>query len=145
MLGAWQLLLKSAYSTHVWMTVQAWQTEPSFTPRATSVDAGPVFRQAVHLFLACAPQLGQQILFRNDLIELVVQAAGGSVDQLLLVAAQAFAAGEIPTGTLYAKQAISWMHQIDALLHTRLDRRLETWGRLSDRLRDQPRRGCLSR
>ena len=127
MLGAWQLLLKSAYSTHVWMTVQAWQTEPSFTPRATSVNAGPVFRQAVHLFLACAPQLGQQILFRNDLIELVVQAAGGSVDQLLLVAAQAFAAGEIPTGTLYAKQAISWMHQIDALLHTRPDRRLETW------------------
>jgi len=127
MLEAWQLLLKSAYSAHIWMTVQAWQTEPSFTPRATSVDAGPVFRQAVALFLSCAPQLGQQHLFRNDLIEFVVQAAGGSVDQLLLLAAQAFAAGENATGVLYGKQAVRWMQQMDALLHVRPDRRLETW------------------
>ena len=127
MLAAWQLLLRSAYHSHIWMTVQAWQTEPSFAPRATSVDAGPIFRQAVDLFLACAPQLGNQTLFRNDLIELVVQAAGGSVDQLLLLATQAFAAGEIEIGAEYGKQAVDWMLGMDALLHLRPDRRLETW------------------
>ncbi len=124
---AWQMLLKSAYSSHIWMTVQAWQTEPSNSPKATSVDAGPVFREAVRRFLGCAPQLGGQQLFRNDLIEFVVQAAGGSVDQTLLLATQAFAAGEAETGGVYAEQAVNWMLQMDALLHLRPDRRLETW------------------
>ncbi len=124
---AWALLLKSAYSSHIWMTKQGWQGEPSTTPAAASVDAGPVFRQAVTLFLSCAPQLGQQELYRNDLIELVVQAAGGSVDQALLLAVQAGQAHQQEVAVEYAARAISWMHRMDGLINLRPDRRLESW------------------
>ncbi|ADV82374.1 alpha-N-acetylglucosaminidase [Terriglobus saanensis] len=127
MLEAWTLLMQSAYSAHIWMTHQAWQTEPSLAPAAASVDAGPTFRRAVALFLSCAPELGQKELYRNDLIELVVQAAGGSVDQTFSLAVQAGQSHQNEVATEYAAHALGWMGRMDALLNLRPDRRLETW------------------
>jgi alpha-N-acetylglucosaminidase len=119
---AWKLLLQSAYSSHIWMTKQAWQTEPSLHPQAASVDSGPTFRRAVEHFLACADQLGTKPLYRNDLIELTVQAVGGSVDQALALAVQASESQETELAQAEAERALGWM-----LLHLRADRRLETW------------------
>ena len=125
---AWQLLLKSAYSAHVWMTKQAWQGEPSLEPAAASVDAGPVFAQATALFLSCAQQIGpDKQLYRNDLIEFVAQTAGGYVDAQLALAGQAIRGREIATAKLYAAQALSMLGQMDSILNLRPDRRLETW------------------
>ena len=124
---AWMLLLKSAYSSHVWLTKQAWQTEPGLHPEAQAVDSGPVFREAVELFLSCAPQLEQKQLYRNDLIELVVQASGGAVDQALSLAVQKGEAKDKDAEARYAAQAVAWMKRMDGLLHLRQDRRLETW------------------
>ena len=121
---AWALLLKSAYSSHIWMTKQAWQGEPSEHPEAVAVDSGPVFRQAVQLFLECAPQLAQQQLYRNDLIELTVQAAGGAVDAQL---ARAVKSPKEPAAIKSGDLAIGWLIRMDALLNLRPDRRLETW------------------
>jgi alpha-N-acetylglucosaminidase len=121
---AWKLLLESAYSAHIWMTKQAWQGEPSLHPEAASVDSGPTFEAAVGLFLACSSELGQSQLYRNDLIELVVQAVGGHVDRMLQRAVDP-AAGQ--TAQVSAEHAVAWMHRMDALLNLRPDRRLETW------------------
>jgi alpha-N-acetylglucosaminidase len=124
---AWTLLLESAYSSHIWMTKQAWQAEPSGDPVAASVDAGPVFQQAVQLFLSCAGELANSQLYRNDLIELVAQAVGGSVDQKLALASQSIKAQQHDVAQENAEHAIAWLNRIDALMNLRPDRRLESW------------------
>jgi alpha-N-acetylglucosaminidase len=124
---AWKLLLESAYSTHIWMTKQAWQGEPSLHPEAVSVDSGPTFEAAVEHFLACSGELSHSELYRNDLIELAVQAAGGHVDRMLQLAVTASEAKQEDVAERSAGYAIRWMHRMDALLHLRPDRRLETW------------------
>jgi alpha-N-acetylglucosaminidase len=124
---AWKLLLQSAYSSHIWMTKQAWQGEPSAHPEAASVDSGPAFIEAVELFLSCANTLSTNVLYRNDLIEFVVQAAGGSVDKMLVRAADAHGGDQTDQAQVYAQHAIQWMNRMDALLNLRPDRRLESW------------------
>jgi len=54
---SWNLLLESAYGSHIWMTKQAWQGEPGNHPAAVSVNSNPTFQRAVDLFLSCAPEL----------------------------------------------------------------------------------------
>jgi alpha-N-acetylglucosaminidase len=124
---AWTLLLRSAYSAHIWMTKQAWQGEPSLSPTAASVDAGPVFAQATALFFSCAEALGTGQLYRNDLIEFAAQTAGGYVDAQLALATQAIRSKELATAKLHAAHALTMLGQMDALMNLRADRRLETW------------------
>jgi alpha-N-acetylglucosaminidase len=124
---AWKLLLESAYSSHIWMTKQAWQSEPNSQPAATSVDAGPIFETAVEHFLSCSGDLAGNVLYRNDLIEFVVQAAGGHVDRMLLRAVNAGAAKQEDRARQSAEYAMAWLHRMDALMNLRPDRRLESW------------------
>jgi alpha-N-acetylglucosaminidase len=124
---AWALLLKSAYSSHIWITQQAWQAEPGSHLIATSIDSGPTFQKAVDLFLSCAPELSHNELYRNDLIEFVAQAVGGHVDQELALAVQAADSQQHEVVDESSSRAISWMNRIDALMNLRPDRRLETW------------------
>ena len=124
---AWDLLLKSAYSAHIWTTRQAWQSEPSLTPMAESIDAGPIFVQATALFLSCADSLGTNQLYRNDLIEFVAQSAGGFVDQQFTLATEAIRSKEYATAKMHAKAGLAMLGQIDAIMNLRPDRRLETW------------------
>ncbi len=93
---AWAGLRKTAYGRHVWQTHQAWQAEPSLTPSAASVNGGPVFAEAVRLFFSCSGELGAGKLYRNDLIEFTVQAAGGWVDGQLALAGRPSAAVNCP-------------------------------------------------
>ncbi|MGB8537613.1 MAG: alpha-N-acetylglucosaminidase [Acidobacteriaceae bacterium] len=124
---AWTLLLESAYSSHIWMTKQAWQGEPSGNPVAAAVNAGPSFERAVELFLSCAPELSSVELYRNDLIELVAQAAGGYVDKALAKAVQAADAGDHDAAVEHSGNAVARLAQIDGLMNLRPDRRLESW------------------
>ena len=124
---AWGLLRKSAYGSHIWMTKQAWQTEPGSHPAAVGVNSDEDYQRAVDLFLASGAQIGDAELFRNDVIELVAQAVGGYVDKALAAAATAFDAGEKNSGKRHGDAAIAWMESIDALLNVREDRRLERW------------------
>lgn len=124
---AWSLLLKSAYGSHIWMTKQGWQAEPSLEPKAAAVDAGPAFQRAVELFLSCADQLSSQELYRHDLIELVAQSVGGSVDCQLLLAGEAYKAKRSDVCYRRAKTALDMLFRMDAVMDLRPDRRLETW------------------
>ncbi len=124
---AWALLLKSAYGAHVWMSHAAWQAEPTTEPHAQGVNSGPEFVQAARLFLSCADQLGEGQLYRNDLIELTVQAAGGYVDAQLALAGEQIRSGYLSGAAPHMEAALRTMEQMDALLNLRADRRLETW------------------
>ena len=123
---AWTLLRQSAYSSHIWGVHQTWQREPTSSPAARGVDSGARFNEAVKLFLSCAPQLSQSVLYRHDLIEMTVQAAGGHVDQVLALGVQAADAKDIEAARMYLGLAKSWLIAMDGLLATRTDRRLET-------------------
>jgi alpha-N-acetylglucosaminidase len=124
---AWTLLLESAYSSHIWMTKQAWQGEPSDHPVAVSVNSNSTFERAVDLFLSCAPDLSSSELYRNDLIELVAQAAGGHVDKALVEATQAADTEQHDAAAEHSGRALAWLEGIDALMNLRQDRRLESW------------------
>jgi alpha-N-acetylglucosaminidase len=124
---AWALLLESAYNSHIWMTKQAWQAEPGNHPVAASVNSDAIFERAVDLFLSCAPQLSSAELYRNDLIELVAQTAGGHVDKALVAATQAYDTQQRDAAEVHSNRAIAWMESIDSLMNLRQDRRLESW------------------
>lgn len=127
MVQAWKLLRQSAYGTHLWGVHQAWQREPVPTPAAKGVDTSERFTQAVQLFASCADVLGSAVLYRNDLIELVSQVAGGRVDQSLALAVQAIDARQYETAHGYMDRVTAWLTTVDGLMNTRSDRRLETW------------------
>jgi alpha-N-acetylglucosaminidase len=124
---AWDLLLESAYSSHIWMTKQGWQAEPSLEPKAVAVDSGPRFQRATELFLACAEQLSSNEFYRHDLIELVAQSAGGSVDKQLAAAGAAHKAQQPEVRDKKVAESIQMLLRIDALMNLRPDRKLETW------------------
>ncbi len=127
MAEAWEHLLRSAYSTGVWKTHHAFQSRPSLDPRPQFVDTGPVFQRAVDLFCSCADELRGVQLYLNDLIELVSQAAGGTVDRLLADACRSHREGRSADRDRSSAAALHMMNRIDALLNVRPDRRLENW------------------
>lgn len=124
---AWKLLLQSAYSAGSYNSRHAWQCRPSLDPKPVAVNAGPVFVEAVQQFLAPADQLKASQLYRNDLIELVCQAVGGSVDRRLAEACKAHKEGLAQARDHMAQELIDMLLRIDALMNLRNDRRLETW------------------
>jgi alpha-N-acetylglucosaminidase len=127
MAEAWQLLLKSAYSESVWKTRHAFQSRPSLYPQPLHVDTSATFQRAVELFVSCADEVGPAVLYRHDVIELVVQSVGGAVDRRLVAACQAHTAGRKSECETSAKEALAMLRRVDGLLHVRGDRRLETW------------------
>ena len=124
---AWQLLLQSAYGRHTWNSHQAWQSRPSLEPVALDVDAGQTFQSATDKFLSCASAFRDSLLYRNDLIELVVQAAGGSVDKRLAQACASHKEGRHEARDRQFEDAMQVLLLMDGLLHVREDRRLERW------------------
>ena len=124
---AWKLLLKSAYGSGTWKTKHAFQCHPSLNPKPQYVDAGPLFRRAVSLFVSCASDLRSSQLYRNDLIEFVAQAVGGAVDERLALACHEHTAGRADVRDAVAREAFELLARVDGLLHLRPDRRLETW------------------
>ena len=124
---AWKLLRQSAYGSHAWLSRHAWQLRPSLDPKPQGVDAGPVFQQAVEKFISCADQLKSSELYRHDLIELVGQAVGGSVDRHLAEACEAHKSGQAEVRDHKAQESLDMLLRIDALMNLRKDRRLETW------------------
>lgn len=124
---AWQLLLQSAYSRHTWNSRQAWQSRPTLEPAALDVDAGPIFQTATERFLSCAPLFRDNVLYRNDLIEVVVQVAGGSVDKRLAQACASHKDGRSQDRDRQSDDALQMLLLMDGLLNVREDRRLERW------------------
>lgn len=125
---SWKLLRKSAYAWHpLWNSRHAWQCRPTLEPAAIGVDTSPAFHEAVRKFVEAGSYLQSSQLYRNDLIELVVQSVGGRVDEQLLKACEAHKVGDAERRDKYSERALIMLNRIDALLNLRPDRRLETW------------------
>jgi alpha-N-acetylglucosaminidase len=120
-------MIESVYGSDVWKTKHAFQAHPSLNPKPQYVDTSPTFQRAVEVFLSCAHDLNSCELYRHDLIEFVVQSAGGAVDRRLASACQAHREGRAADRDQHAKEALDMLRRIDALLHVRTDRRLENW------------------
>jgi alpha-N-acetylglucosaminidase len=124
---AWELLLQSAYGSGAYKTKHAFQRRPSLEPSSWSVDSGATFQRATELFLDCWDMFGNRELYKNELIEFIVQAVGGKIDSALMTACAAHKTGRFPVRDEYAAKAVAMMYRIDALLDLRKDRRLTTW------------------
>lgn len=124
---AWSGLLHTAYSAGAYHSKHAFQRRPSLTPESLNVDDGTGFVAATEKFLACAPALAGNALYRNDLIELAGQAIGGRIDNRLLAACKAHSDERNADRDRYAKEALDMLLRLDAIVNLREDRRLETW------------------
>jgi alpha-N-acetylglucosaminidase len=122
----WQLLVKSVYAKPHGNVRFGFQLRPSLTPRGEA-QGGPDVAQACELFLSCAGSLGSSRLYRNDLVELVVQYAGSTVDSLLRKAGEFHRRSRFGLRDTVVEQSLLLMREIDKLLASRSDRRLERW------------------
>jgi alpha-N-acetylglucosaminidase len=124
---AWKLLLQSAYGPGAESLGRhfSWQRRPTLEPELIKID--PAFRIAGKKFLPCAGELSSSILYQNDLIELAAQSLALMVDEKLKSACEAFKAGQMPAHKQMAEEGFEMLMQMDAILNTRPDRRLQSW------------------
>ncbi len=123
---SWQLLVKSIYSKPEFNVRFGFQKQPSLIPRGEA-KGGPEFEEALQLHLSCADQLRGSQLYRNDLIELVVQYAGVTIDSLLRIAGECCRQSRFGLQDSMVAQSLRLMNRMDELLAARDDRRLERW------------------
>lgn len=129
MAQAWSLLLQSVYGadSDPWGKHFSWQRRPQLKPSTYNPPSAPIFQKAVERFLACSGELSSNDLYRHDLIELAAQYAGRQVDLHIAAACRAHEAGTDATRDQLAEESMNMLLQIDALMHLRPERRLETW------------------
>ncbi len=123
---AWRELVASAYSKGAGNIRHAFQQRPHRGVMG-NVDVSPEFHAAVQDFLSCATVLSGERLFVDDAVELVVQWLGGIADERLRDAILAHDSGSPELRDSLESQGLAIMEDIDALLNTRPDRRLERW------------------
>jgi alpha-N-acetylglucosaminidase len=123
---AWDILLATVYRRFATTTHFGFQARPALTP------AGPVQHDrsvgdAARSFLSSSGELGKNQLYLNDLIEIVIQYAGLSVDRLLSLAGTLHRYGQTSERDVVFGEASRLMTQMDELLGSRPDRRLSRW------------------
>lgn len=126
MYDAWKLLSKTCYGEYIHYARHGFQRVPVLKPDAR-LTADEPFRQAVKLFLDCAPELGGNSFYRADAIELVTHWAGVKTTELLAAAGAAHTNGNAALRDARAKQAFDLMEQMDTLLAAHPIYRLERW------------------
>jgi alpha-N-acetylglucosaminidase len=122
----WKSLLKSTYTKPNINVRFAFQMEPSLNVES-EIGPSAEFTHAVDEFVLGAHRLGGSELYRNDLVELVTQYAGISIDGLLRNANRLHRSGDTKLRDTLAANAIMLMKAVDKLLASRDDRRLEHW------------------
>lgn len=126
---AFELLQQSVYSPNSgpWAAHFLWQRRPQLDAEPAYAPDDVRFEKAVDLFLSCAPQLGTNELYRNDLIELVTQCAAVRVDEHLVEACRAHRAGDAEARDRLGKESLDLITRMDALLNLHPNRRLQPW------------------
>jgi len=123
---AWTLLAGSAYAHGATNIRHAFQLRPRRGVEG-NVDVSPAFMAAARTFLSVADSMKASPLYAADAVEIASQALGGAVDERLRDAVRAHDEGMPELRDTLAAQAFRLMDDIDALLNSREDRRLERW------------------
>jgi alpha-N-acetylglucosaminidase len=123
---SWQLLVKSIYTKPEGNVRFGFQKQPSLVPRGEA-KAGPEFEEALQLYLSCAGQLRGSKLYQYDLVELITQYTGVTVDSLLRKAGEFYRQSKFNLQDTVLTQSVRLMNRMDELLASRNDRRLERW------------------
>ena len=114
----WQSMLSSVYGSFTDHPRFSWQFRPGMTSRGT-VNFSPAYQSAIKQFAALAPKLGNQELYRADLIAMAAFYAGGKLEEL---------AAQIKGGDIEKMaQFEQLMLAMDALMQRHPNYRLEGW------------------
>ncbi len=123
---AWTTLAATLYDAPRGNVRFAFQREPNHHP-AGEVAPHPRLWSAVEAFLSCSGRLGSSPLYANDLVEIVAQYASVAIDRYLGYASRLHETGDSLARDRSMEIALDLMEDLDALLSTRPDRRLERW------------------
>ncbi|HTY39182.1 MAG TPA: alpha-N-acetylglucosaminidase C-terminal domain-containing protein, partial [Bacteroidota bacterium] len=123
---SWELLAHSIYTKPSFNVRFGFQKKPSLIPRGEAAG-GADLEEAIRLHLSCADQFKTNRLFQNDVIEMVTQYAGVTVDSLLRKAGEFYRSSKFGLQDTTVAQSMRLMHRMDDLLALRPDRRLERW------------------
>ncbi len=122
----WQLMRKSVYGSLTDHPRYAWQFRPGSGARG-SICVNADFYAAVDAFASCADEMKGSSLYVADLVELVVMAIAGRVDQLMRVCEEATHQGRIQEAQQVDADIQKLMLGMDTLLFAHPTHRLERW------------------
>jgi alpha-N-acetylglucosaminidase len=124
---AWLLLNEAVYSGVIkHHTVFAFQHRPAIPPRREAFYDGRI-EEALNLMLKDAKLLRGSKLFTNDLIDVAVYAIGNRIDTTLADACRAHESSDPAKRDSLAWYADTMIRQLDGIVNTRPDLRLERW------------------
>lgn len=125
--AAWTALLQSAYNTFGSYPRYTWQTLLPDERRKGKVNDDPKFMDAVVRFLACADELGENKLYRNDAIELAATYLGVRADDFYKIALLAHKNGDAQLKKEAFSKCLFILEKVDKLLASHPSHQLSSW------------------
>ena len=122
---AWSILLSTVYNTFNG-NAYSFQLRPPF-PSKDSDNSYKKVKKALHLLLDNKGKFGNQILFRNDIVDITAYYWGKTIDHLLYEAGKYYKNNQKEKSERIFNRAYSLMLNLDKLLAERQDYRLEGW------------------
>lgn len=122
--NAWLNLLGSVYSKKTEHALNLYQARPPYSSKINVTD-DQAFDQAVATFVKLAEKYKTNQLFKNDLVQLVIQYTGNKTDILLKRAIELHKLGEMSESKRAFGNAFELMVMMDALATTLPDQKLE--------------------
>jgi alpha-N-acetylglucosaminidase len=123
-LDAWQLLREGVYSSFSSQPRFGWQSGGLGRGGAGS---GVKFREAVQLFLSAAPELGRNLNYRDDALEMAAFALGARADECFLDASQAVGLNRPEVSRTAGERGFQLLLDLDRLLASHSFHRLDRW------------------
>jgi alpha-N-acetylglucosaminidase len=123
-LDAWRLLREGVYSNFSSQPRFGWQTGGL---GRGGVGSGAKFREAVQLFLSAVPDLGGNLNYRDDAVEMAAFALGARADECFLDASQAVGLKRPDVSRAAGERGFQLLLDLDRLLASHSFHRLDRW------------------
>lgn len=124
---AWDLLLRSVYSSLYSYPRFLWQTVVPDARRRSRHDINDDFGEAVRLFLSCSEECSGSQLYINDAVEFASLWLGEMADRHYKKALDALNAGKKDIAEAELDRTVSILKEVDTLLASHPDYNLTAW------------------
>ncbi len=126
LLKAWDLLLESCYGTFTDHPRFNWQLRPGLLKNGT-IHISDAYFEGLEQFIQSGKELGDNVLFKNDLIEMTAHYLGGKAEILTEMIDQEYLLGDTTQAEFLQSRFKTVMLGMDALLSQHPLFRLDRW------------------